>query len=242
MPIFDLKRAQVRFQDGTTLVGAVNNSGGYSTGATTMLVTFTGEVPIASLFTLTGDTTEYTVTAVTNTSSNTSSITFAPGLVNAATNAEVITVGPNFIDVKVGEGTVSWDQKTPREYKLNRGLLYQVRNGNQEPMDIKIGFWWEFITHASGDVIPTPYEILNQTGLASGWTSTNPDPCSPYCVDIVILYAPICPAIPGEIIRFPQFYTDSLGGDAKSNEINTPGKCNSLAPVFTRSILNYNAL
>ena len=78
------------------LAGAVNNTGGYAAGATTMTVNGfdddTNPIRVGDIFVMAADTTKtpHTVTAVTYTSGDTTSITFSPGLVGAESNEAVI--------------------------------------------------------------------------------------------------------------------------------------------------------
>ena len=43
-----------------------------------------------------------------------------------------------YIDVKIGEGNLSYTERRTIEYTLNRGLLDEVREGDQVPMDVSL--------------------------------------------------------------------------------------------------------
>ena len=78
------------------LAGAVNNAAGYAAGATTMTVDGfdddTNPIRVGDIFVMAADSTStpHTVTAVTYTSSDTTSITFSPGLVESEADNAVI--------------------------------------------------------------------------------------------------------------------------------------------------------
>lgn len=234
--IIDLKRALIYMEDGYSATGAVNDATPPATGTTVTVDGFAKAIPVGAVFQFTGDDTEYTVVSTVGGATPTS-ITFTPTLTEATTDDQVITIGGRRLEVEVGEGTASFSEKKNREYKLSRGKIYQVRNGDEAPMEVKLSFLWEFLRSASGDTMPTPYEVLKQIGLASDWLSTGSDPCAPYAIDIVIRFAPECLDIDGEIYRFPEFRYDSIDGDPKTGEIQTPGKCNVQEPVITRAPL-----
>ena len=42
----------------------------------------------------------------------------------------------NTLEIKVGEGNLTYSEKVNREYTLNRGILDKVRDGDQTPMDV----------------------------------------------------------------------------------------------------------
>lgn len=80
------------------LAGAVNNAAGYAAGATTMTVDGfdddTNPLRVGDIFVMATDSTStpHTITAVTTTSSDTTSITFSPGLVEDELDNAVINV------------------------------------------------------------------------------------------------------------------------------------------------------
>lgn len=87
---FDLKGADIFISDGHLNTGAVNNSGGYAIGTTTVLVDgITGTIPTGVTVTIDGN--PYTITAHSETLGNTTSITFTPGLSTTIDDDEVVT-------------------------------------------------------------------------------------------------------------------------------------------------------
>src|SRR6185369_838506 len=96
MAQIDLRHAIIRIKDGYTGpggTGAINEPGGYAAGVGTMIVDgFTGAVANTNHFQITGDNTDYVITAHTETLGNTTSITFTPVLAATVADNAVITV------------------------------------------------------------------------------------------------------------------------------------------------------
>ncbi len=235
MAVIDLKNVNIFFEDGTNQVGKVNLMAGYMIGATTIVVdTFTGKVPVGARLEIDGDD-QYTVVSTTETSGHTTSIVFTPALVAAVVdNADVIAHGI-FLKIKVGEGTITWSEKKPREYKLDRGVIDSVRNGDQVPMDVNLGIMYEELTASSGNP-PTPEDVLKQRGEASDWVSTETtDPCAPFCINIRIDHLPPgCTTFEMERVILPFFRYEDLSHDPKAGTIACTGKCNAQEAIVTR--------
>lgn len=138
------------------------------------------------------------------------------------------------LTVKVGEGTISYTEKKTREFLLDRGTLDAVRNGDQEPLEVSWQLAWEFITGAPDATVPTIEDALKQRGVAADWTSSNPDACQPYSVDLVALYTPVCNSEVKEKWTFPMFYYENLDHDFKAGTIACQGRCNALEPTVER--------
>ncbi len=239
MAVFDLKRALVYFVDGYTNTGQVNLMAGYMPGATTMLVDMiTGAIPVGVTFTLSGDPDVYTVTAKVDTLGATTSVTFTPGLNLVVTDDEVITFGGRQLQLKIGDGILSFDEKRVMEYKKDRGLLDTVREGDQEPMEVKLDLRWEFLRSDSADpttdMTPQAEEVLKRTGAASTWVSSASDKCEPYAVNILVVYDPLCPGVKDETILLQDYRWESIAHDMKQGMLNTTGKCNVTQAVVAR--------
>lgn len=239
MSQIDLKHATIYIEDGYDgPAGAanalVNNMSGYSASAVTMTVDgITGAVVTGDRFTVAGDDVVHTITAHTETLGNTTSITFTPALGDAVVNDAAITWLPHQLEVNIGEGNCSYDESRNMQYKLNRGNLDTVREGDQVPMDVKIDANWEFLRASSGDP-PTIEEVLKKTGAASTWVSSSADPCEPYAVNIIIDYVPPCGDIQAERITLPDYRWEKLSHDPKAGTISTTGKCNAIVATVAR--------
>ena len=214
---------------------------GYAPGATTMLIdTGTGIWNVGDTFKLVpidpnipGDDNVYTVVSHIETSLNTTSITFTPGLTLGAQDDEPVLIQPHSLNVKLGDGNFTFTEKVPREYKKNRGFLDAVRNGDQDPLEVKLEFAWIFIQSSTGEAIMVE-DALKQTGLASNWVTAGHDPCEPYCVTIRLYYVPPCPGVDNEIIDLAEFRYEELQHDAKTGMIACTAKCNLTKPTVTR--------
>lgn len=236
MPWFDLKNATMTAKDGTSGTAAVNNASGYTIAAVTMAIDgYTGIIAVGQTLKFGSDVTVYTVTGHTETSGNTTSITFTPGLVVATTDNEVITLQPKTLTIKIGEGNMTYGEKRAIEYKKNRGKLDPsgVRLGDEEPLDVSFDILWENITASSG-LAPTMEDVLKQRGEASTWVSTAADSCTPYSIDIEIDYTPPCSTIEKEKILLKEFRYESLPHDLKAGNISVTGKCNHTEALVTR--------
>jgi hypothetical protein len=226
MAQIDLKNCDIYFLDGFSGSGAVNNAAGYAAGAVTMAMDgYTGEIPLNATFTVPGDTTTYQVTAKSETTGNTTSITFTPALAASVADNDVITFGGRQLNIRVGEGNLSWTEAEPREYKLDRGRLYTVRNADEVPVDVSMELMWEFLKSGVGEP-PTPREVLYKTGNASSWQTAATDTCAPYAIDIKIVHTPPCEDEPYEVYTLPEFRHESVQCDLKGGMLSLSGKCN----------------
>ncbi len=183
-----------------------------------------------------GSATDVSVQVITAGSSGTStlSITVTPVLVIATTAGGSVTFGGRKLEIKIGEGSLSFTENTPREYLLNRGSLDTVRNANEEPMEVNFEFVWEFLSSVGSSATPTIKEVLKQIGEASTWLSTSSDACEPYCVDIEVDYDPGCGGENTELVVLSQFRQETLVHDIADAQVSCTGKCNVTGAVETR--------
>jgi len=140
------------------------------------------------------------------------------------------------LEVKIGEGTLTYDERKNIEYVRDRGLLDTVKEGDEEPIDVRFDFTWEFLqavsTTAAGT--PTVEDALKQRGEASGWVSSSSDPCEPYAVDIEVDYVPPCGGELDEIITLPDFRYTSLAHDLSAGTVAVTGQCNATDALIVR--------
>lgn len=151
--------------------------------------------------------------------------------------------GSNSIELKVGEGTVSWSEKRTIEYTLNRGKISSAdggatREGDDQPLDVSFDIIFEYYKSA-GTEDPTPVEALKKEGGASTWATTDSDdPCAPYAVTIEIVYDPDCDSgidNPIETITIPRFRYESIDADLNAGTLSVSGTCNSTSISAVRS-------
>lgn len=145
------------------------------------------------------------------------------------------TTAQNYIEIRIGEGTISWTERVEREYTTDRGILDEIRNGNETPMDVSFDVIYEYVRGAPGSgEPPTPSDALKQIGNAASWVSTDADTCRPYAVDIQIDYDPECGTGNTETVILPDFRYEELVYDLSEGTIACSGRCNATAPVVTR--------
>ncbi len=201
-------------------------AGSHKIGLTSIAVdTFTVALVTGDRFMIAGDTTIYTITAHTETLGATTAITLTPALVAAAADNAVLTVLSHQLQIKLGEGNLTYTEKKARQYIKDRGRLSTVRNADEEPVEVKMDAQWEFIRASTG-LPPSIEDVLKQRGEASTWVTSATDPCEPYAVDIVIEYTPPCGNVEMEIITLSDFRYEDLPHDTKAGTISISGKCN----------------
>lgn len=154
---------------------------------------------------------------------------------------KIVDGDDNELEVKIGEGTVTYDEKRTIEYQRDRGLLDTCREGDEEPMDVKMDFTWEYVKgNGSGSGSPSIEDALKKINGATAWVSSDTtDPCAPFAVSIVIEYTPLCSgsstAGQNETITLPHFRYESISHDAKAGTCSITGKCNATKATAVRS-------
>jgi len=142
--------------------------------------------------------------------------------------------GSNSIEIKVGEGTLTYNEQQTREYKLDRGTLDTVRNGDDTPVEVSIDLVWEWL-RAHGTSEPTPEEAVKKVGAAAAWaTSDTTDACAPYSIDIEVTHNPDCGSELNEVILLSYFRWETLPHDLKAGTLVCTGKCNITQATVTR--------
>ena len=143
---------------------------------------------------------------------------------------------PKLLTVKIGDGNLTYDEKRTIEYTRDRGILDEVREGDDEPMDVSLDMQWTYLRGAS----PTPSveEAIKGIGLAvsAGWKSSDSDACRPYAVDLIILNKPT-PSTCGaqELIILPDFRWETMNHDPRAGTVACTGKCNASQATVVRS-------
>jgi hypothetical protein len=138
---------------------------------------------------------------------------------------------PNEISVDIGEGNMVIVERRNMDYTLDRGLLDEVREGDQVPVDVRFEFTFEYIT---GNSAATVYDAITQSGQATSWISSDTDTCRPYAVDIEITFAPT-PSTCGdkEVVTIADFRWEEIQFDYRAGQISCVGKANitNVSPV-----------
>jgi len=146
------------------------------------------------------------------------------------------TATPNSIEIKIGEGNFNYTEAKNIDYTLDRGVLDDVREGDQIPINVSTVFTWEYLKGATGSGVPTVEDALKKRGEAAAWVSTDADACRPYAVDLRINYAPQ-PSTCGdrEVILLPDFRVENFDHDLRAGTVTFSGKCNVTDATITRS-------
>jgi hypothetical protein len=246
MARIELKHCIVRLKDGLSGTGAINEptTAPVETDTTfdiDTVVLNTNDidlVPVGARFTIAGETDAAQVHVVTERTpadtGPTTNIVFTPALgAGTYANEGVVTFTNQQIDIKIGDGNITYTENTNYDYDLDRGLIDTVREGDQAPMDVNIDFVYEYITTGTGEAI-TPMDAIKRKGGASEWVNGAADPCEPYAIDIEVEYTPPCGGAEKELTLFPDFRPDSKEVDFGEAAVSVSGRCNALEPVITR--------
>ena len=173
--------------------------------------------------------------AVAASSAVTTAITFSPalGAGSYSTDAD-ITFLPQQLEVKIGEGNITYTEHNEYNYLLDRDNLDTVKEGKEVPMDVKWDSVYEHIATGTSENI-SPMDALKGIGAASEWVSYAADPCEPYAVAIEVEHVPPCGTSQGETTLFPDFRSEQREVNFKDATISVTGKCNVTEPIVTRA-------
>jgi hypothetical protein len=248
MARIELKYSVVRMKDGLSGTAAINEptTAPVATDATfdvesiVLNTTVTDLIPVGARFTIAGETDATQVHIVTartpadDDSNGTTNIEFTPAL-GAGTYVDegVLTFMSQQLEIKIGDGNITYTENKNYDYELDRGLLDTVREGDQAPMDVNIDFVYEYITTGTSESV-TPMDAVKNIGGAAEWVSASADLCEPYCIDIEVEYTPPCGGAEKEITVFPDFRADSKEVDFGEAQVSVTGRCNALEPTVTR--------
>jgi len=248
MARIELKNCVIKIKDGLSGVSTNNDTTPIATDAGCAVLTTvlnagglgTDVIPVGAKFTHENETAGTTVdTVLTRTPSDglstTTDITFSPALgAGTYSQGDVLTFQPIELEIKIGDGNVTYTEANEYEYDLDRGILDTVRAGDQVPMDVNLDFVYEYITTGTSEST-SPMDALKQIGDASEWRSSSADPCEPYAVDVEVIHTPLCTTQEIESTVFPDFRSESREPDLGEAAVSVSGRCNATQPIVTRS-------
>lgn len=154
----------------------------------------------------------------------------------AAAAAAVNDTPARYVEFKVADGTLQFGESKEIIYTPNKGVLDDVKTGDEQPLSIDTSFTWEDFEASVGSGTPSPLDILFQNGEAATYTSTaDASGCPPYCVDIEVEINPGCSEV-REFVTFEEFLWDDIAPTFKDGKIAFKGQCNRTQPKFYRIV------
>src|SRR5688572_1657745 len=99
--------------------------------------------------------------------------------------------GVNFIEVRIGEGNLQYNETRQLEFAKTRGNLDRVRENEEVPVEVNFQFVWDHII-SNGVEPPTVEDALKQLNNAEDWVSASNDPNAPYSVHLQLVMAKEC--------------------------------------------------
>lgn len=242
MAQIDLRNTTLELRDGFAITAKVNQPASPgpvpASGDTTLTIdSIATAIPVGIEMRIAGTDAVYHVVSSVGGATPTS-VTFTPALSTAAVvpvdNAN-ITFGPHVVAIKVGEGTLTYNERQDMEYVRNKRQIAFVRYGDEQPMDVTFNCIWEFIRSDTGET-PTVEEVLKKEGNASDYVTSGADPCEPYAVDIRVLYTPPCTTVKAEETILKEFRREGLNHNVKDGTIEASGKCKIANAVHNRIV------
>jgi hypothetical protein len=246
MARIEMRDVTIYIQDGLAGTGNLSANGTLNdvtlnVNTVVLNTTVNDAVPIGARLYISGETanTVHTVTARSPDSVNTTNTVNITPILGAGTynsgNAEgAITFINQRIEIKVGEGNLTWTEAKEFEYLRERGDLDTVKEGDEQPTEMSMEFVYEYIKTQSGQTI-TPVDALKQQGEASEWVSSSSDLCEPYAVDVLAKHCVPCGTDEDEDVLFTDFRYESLDFDTGDATISVGGRCNVSEATVTRS-------
>jgi hypothetical protein len=246
MARIEMRDVTIYVQDGLAGTGNLTDNG--TANDTTLNVetivlntTTTNLIPVGARLTVSGETdpTVHTVTGRTpNDAGPTTNLVITPalgpGTYNSGNAEGALTFINQRIEIKVGEGNLTWTEAKEYEYLRERGDLDTVKEADEQPVEMSMEFVYDYIKTQSGQDI-TAVDALKNQGEASEWVSTSDDLCEPYCIDILAKHCVPCGTDEDEDVNFVEFRYESLDFDMGEATIAVSGRCNVSEPTVTRS-------
>lgn len=146
------------------------------------------------------------------------------------------TPTPNKLEIKIGEGEISWTEARPLEYTNDRGKIDARNLGDEVPLEVSLSAKWEYY-RGDGLGNPSPVDVLKFKNDAANWVSTDPDGCQPKCIDLIIENVPDCAgAGKMETYVFPKFFAENIEFNISpsSSDMSFSGTCLAIEPTTVR--------
>jgi hypothetical protein len=246
MARIEMRDVTIYVQDGLAGTGNLSangtlNDASLDVDTIVLNTTTTNLIPVGARLTVNGETvnTVHTVTGRTPSANGpTTNIVIIPilgaGTYNSGNVEGALTFINQRIEIKVGEGNLTWTEAKEYEYLRERGDLDTVKEADEQPVEMAMEFVYEYIKTESGKTI-TATDALKNQGEASEWVSTSSDLCEPYCIDILAKHCVPCGTDEDEDVLFTDFRYESLDYDVGEATIAVSGRCNVSEPTVNRS-------
>ena len=246
MARIEMRDVTIYVQDGLAGTGNLSANGTandavLSVNTVVLNTDTTNLIPVGARLTINGETagTIHTVTARFPVATGpTTNVTITPilgaGSYNSGNVEGAITFTNQRIEVKIGEGNLTWTEAKEYVYLRERGDLDTVKEGDEQPVNMSLEFIYDYVKTESGQSI-TPVDALKRQGAASEWVSSSSDLCEPYCIDILAKHCVPCGTDEDEDVLFTDFRYESLDFDMSAATISVSGQCNVSEPAVTRS-------
>lgn len=233
-----------KLDQGQTTISGAGLLNGTLSGQTTLAVDTvvlntddTDFIPVGGRFTLAGEAgaTQPIHTVLTRTGNPTTSITFTPALANFTGNGAntVLTFLPQQIEIRVGDGDLSWTEAREVLYDLDRDILDDVRLGPEQPLELNAAFVFEWASTGTGETI-SPIDAIKRINDAEEWVSSDSDQCRPYAIDVIVDHVVPCGTNQDQRFAFEDFRWDSLEYSIQDAAITLTGRCNRTDALVER--------
>ena len=127
--------------------------------------------------------------------------------------------GSEELTVRIGEGNITWNERRNVDYTRNRGVIAEVKLGDDEAVEVSFDFIWDWITSVSGDSVVDALK-----GDADDWETAGGS-CEPWAVDLELSIEPTECGSTTETMTFDEFRWETLNADLRAGQISCTGRC-----------------
>ena len=246
MARIQLRDTTVYLQDGLSGVSEINDASPADlTGVLTLDINSaetvlntdeTDLIPVGARFTIAGESGSpiHTVTERTPTDSGpTTNIVFTPAVASNIADDAALTFLPQQIEIRIGDGDLSWTEAREVLYDLDRDILDDVRLGPEQPLELNAAFVFEWASTGTGEPV-SPIDAIKRINEAAEWVSSDSDQCRPYAIDVVVDHVVPCGTNQDQRFAFEDFRWDSLEYSIQDAAITLTGRCNRTDALVTR--------
>ncbi len=231
----ELDQGQTTISGALLLTGTLSGQTSVALDNVVLNTDDTDLIPVGGRFTLAGEVGGAVHTVLTRTGNPTTSITFTPALANFVGNGvnTVLTFQAQQIEIRIGDGDLSWTEAREIIYDLDRDILDDVRLGPEQPLELNAAFVFEWASTGTGEAI-SPIDAIKRINDAEEWVSSDSDQCRPYAIDVVVDHVVPCGTNDDQRFSFEDFRWDSLEYSIQDAAITLTGRCNRTDALVER--------